>query len=299
MTWIGVGMFVGRIGLILVSAGMSLLPLRAVAFDLETIKPGKLIVAFNGDMPGTSWQNGKLIGLDGELVQWIADQLGLKVEPALMEWSGEVASVTSGRADLMVGMMGWTVPRTQVMLLSDPLYYAGTRINQKKTSDIHTIQGLEGKRIAVMTGTAAVNDYKKISGTELKLFDTLDAAVRALLDGRVDVASVDAAAVQYGIKQNPQWDIKQLSLDDPYNPNFPVITNKWNVVLGLRKEAPNLAKAIDEKIAAAWANCLNRETAAKYGLGETWWFTPPNVNARANVDRPADWKQPELAPSCR
>ena len=58
---------------------------NVAADGLELIKPGTLIVAFNGDMPGTGWQDGHLIGLDGELMQWMADQLGLKVEPALME----------------------------------------------------------------------------------------------------------------------------------------------------------------------------------------------------------------------
>ncbi len=270
----------------------------AGAAELETVKPGKLVVAFNGDMPGTSFDNGKLIGLDGELMQWIADQLGLQVEPAMMEWSGEIASVTSGRVDVMHGMMGWSAQRTQVMTVSDPIYYAGVRINQKKTTNYSSLKDIEGKRIALMTGTAAVNDYKKIPGMDVKLFDTLDAAVRALLDGRVDIASVDAASVQYAIQRNPQWDIHQVSFNEPYDPNFPIITSRWNVVYGLRKEAPNLAKAFNDKIAEIWAKCLNHKIAQKYGLGDDWWFSPPDVNPRVNVDRPADWKQPKLGAGC-
>src|SRR4051812_2002521 len=63
------------------------------AAGFETIKPGTLIVAFNGDMLGTSWENGKLIGVDGELLQWIADELKLKIEPAVMEFSAEIGSI--------------------------------------------------------------------------------------------------------------------------------------------------------------------------------------------------------------
>ncbi|UCD81826.1 MAG: transporter substrate-binding domain-containing protein, partial [Desulfobacterales bacterium] len=86
------------------SVALSLLVLMVAAGsvaadELELIKPGTLIVAFNGDMPGTGWQDGRLIGLDGELMHWMADQLGLKVEPALMEWSAEIASITSRRVD--------------------------------------------------------------------------------------------------------------------------------------------------------------------------------------------------------
>ncbi len=271
----------------------------AAAAELETVKPGKLVVAFNGDMPGTSWENGKLIGIDGEIMQWIADSLGLEVEPALMEWSAEIASVKSGRVDIMHGMMGWTKQRSEIMNVTDPIYYAGTRINQRKSTNIRTLKDLEGRRIAQMTGTAAVKEVKQIPGVTQMLHDTLDSALRSLLDGRVDVAFIDSQSVQYGIKKNPDWDIKQLSLEESYNEKFPNITAKWNVVYGIRKEAPNLAKAFNEKIAELWEACLNRKIADGYGLGEDWWFSAGAVNLRAGVDRPSDWQQPSLGASCK
>ena len=39
---------------------------QALAQELDTIEPGKLIVGFNGDMPMTSLQDGQLIGSDGK-----------------------------------------------------------------------------------------------------------------------------------------------------------------------------------------------------------------------------------------
>ena len=45
----------------------------------ESIEDGTLNVAFNGDMPGTGFQDGKLVGLDGELMQMVAEKIGLKV----------------------------------------------------------------------------------------------------------------------------------------------------------------------------------------------------------------------------
>ncbi len=273
--------------------------ISATAAELETVKPGKLVVAFNGDMPGTSWKNGKLVGLDGEIMQWIADSLGLEVEPAQMEWSAEIESVKSGRVDIMHGMMGWTAQRSKIMNISDPIYYAGTRINQRKSTNIMTFKDLEGKRIAQMTGTAAVKEVKQIPGVKQMLHDTLDSALRSLLDGRVDVAFIDSQSVQYAIKKNPDWDIKQTSFNEPYNEKFPNMTAKWNVVYGIRKEAPNLAKAINEKIAELWATCQNRKIAESYGLGEDWWFTASEINLRAGVDRPSGWKQPSLGAACK
>ncbi len=286
-----------RAGLCAVAGGSTALLLggRVAAqqmADVETIHPGRLVVAFTGDMPGTGWEGGKLVGADGEMLQTIADRLHLKIEPAQMDWSGTIASVTSGRVDLMLGMMGWQKKRAEIMLLTDPLYYAGTRITQRKETDYHSLADLKDKRIAMMTGTMAVGEVKKVPGADVALFDTLDAAVRALIDKRVDLAFVDSQSVQYMTQKDPSLPIKLLSISDPYTPQFPATTAKWNVVIGIRKEAPKLATAIDREIDAMWTSCENRKIAAKYGLGEAYWFTPPEHNDRAGVDRPADWVQP-------
>ena len=68
---------------------------QAVAQDLGTIEPGKLIVAFNGDMPMTSLKDGKLIGSDGEMISQIASNLGLEIVPQQMDWAAEIESTKS------------------------------------------------------------------------------------------------------------------------------------------------------------------------------------------------------------
>ena len=260
--------------------------------DLDPIHPGKLVVAFTGDMPGTGWEGGKLVGVDGGMLQTIADRLHLTIEPAQMDWSATIASVTAGRVDLMLGMMGWQKKRAEVMNLTDPLYYAGTRITQRKETDYKSLADLKGKRIAMMTGTMAVSEIEKVPGAHVALFDTLDEAVKALIDKRVDLAFVDAQSVQYMMQKDPALPIKSLSISDPYTAQFPATTAKWNVVIGIRKEEPKLTAAINRQIDAMWKSCENRKIAAKYGLGEAYWFTSPEHNDRAGVDRPVNWKQP-------
>jgi len=271
----------------------------AAAGNLETIKPGVLMVAFNGDMPGTGEKDGKLIGLDGELMQWVGEQLGLKVEPVQMEWAAEIESVKSRRVDVMHGMMGWNKPRTKVINITDPVYYGGANITQKKSSNWSTIKDLEGRTIATIQGFGWIDQLKAIPNTTLKLYETSDAAVRDMLAGRIDALFADPPLVQYTISKNPSWDIHAVPIHQPYDPKYSTITSKYNVVFGLSKEAPNLEKAFNEKIAEIWAKCLNREVAKKYGLGDPSWFDPGSVNERAGVDRPADWKPPTLPASCK
>jgi ABC-type amino acid transport substrate-binding protein len=61
----------------------------------ELVKPGVLTVAYDGDMPGTGTESDKLVGIDVEIMNWVAGRLGLTVEPQLMEWA---RSPSSGRA---------------------------------------------------------------------------------------------------------------------------------------------------------------------------------------------------------
>jgi len=271
----------------------------ARAADLETIKPGVLMVAFNGDMPGTSAKDGKLIGLDGELMQWIGEQLGLKVEPVQMEWAAEIESVKSRRVDVMHGMMGWNAARTKVIAITDPIYYGGANITQKKATNWSTIKDLDGKTIATIQGFGWIDQLKAIPNTTLKLYETSDAAIRDMLAGRIDALFADPPLVQYTISKNPDWDIHAVPINQPYDKKYSTITSKYNVVFGMSKDAPNLEKAFNEKIAEIWAKCMNREVAKKYGLGDPSWFQPSPVNERAGVDRPANWKQPTLPASCK
>ena len=276
-------------------------PAGLQADELDTIEAGKLIVAFNGDMPGTGWDKEKerLMGLDGELMHWIADELGLAVEPALMEWAAEIASVKARRVDIMHGMMGWNEDRTKVINISDPIYYGKANITQKKSNNFTKISDLEGKTIATIQGFGWIDQLKKIPDTELKLYDTSDAAVRDLLAGRIDALFADPPLIQYAITKNPDWDIHALAIEDEFNPDYSLLTAKWNMVFGLSQEAPKLLAAFNEKIAEAWKNCKNVEIAKKYGLGDKSWFDPGPLNLRAGVDRPKDWVQHSMPSNCK
>ena len=277
---------------------LSVLP-STYAQEFELIKPGKLIVALNGDMPGTGLEDGKLIGLDGELMRWIGEQLGLEVEPALMEWSAEIVSVKARRVDAMHGMMGWNSERIKVINITDPIYYIGANITQKESTNYSTIKELEGKIIATIKGFGWIDQLRAIDGATLKLYDTSDAAIRDLLAGHIEVLFADPPLMQYAISKNPDWDIHAVPVQQEFDEKYSLLTGKYNVVFGLSQEAPNLLAAFNEKIAEIWASCKNIEIAKKYGFNDPAWFDPGSLNLRAGIDRPPDWKQPTLPDSCK
>jgi polar amino acid transport system substrate-binding protein len=251
-------------------------------------------------MPGSSFANGRLIGVDGEILQWIADQLHLKIKPAMMEFSAEIGSVQTRRIDVMLGMVSWRPQRAEVMLMSDPLYYPHALFVQKKDHNWDHVADLEGKQVASIQGFGQVQELKKIDRIDLHLYDTSDAALRDLLAGRVQVLFADPALVIYSLKKNPDWDIHALPANQTFDPKYPTLSGgKTEVVFGMSKEAPELAKAINEKIDEAWQSCLLAHTAAKYGLTDAAWFEAGGHDSRAGKDRPADWKPPAPPAGCK
>ena len=264
----------------------------ANAFDL--VEEGKLTVAFTGDMPGSGWQDGQLIGYDGEIMQVIANRLGLAVKPALMEWSGTIASVEAGRVDVMLGTMGWTERRTKIMALSEPIHYFKNGVMAPAGKGWQTLADLEGRTVGTITGFSFVPELEKIPGLKLRLYDTSDAAVRDLLAGRIEAVIGDPPVVGYAIKQNPDWGLEFKAFTDN-NPDFPLLTGLGQVVFGFNKADDDLRQAADAIILDIWADCGMRAIGAKYGLSDDVWFTADGENFRAGVDRPADYKLPECS----
>ena len=86
------------------------------------------------------------------------------------------------------------------------------------------------------------------------MYDTSDAAVRDLVAGRIDAVIGDPPVMQYAISRNAQWKLKFNAFADN-NPDYPLLTGLGQVVFGLSKDNPELAKAVNAEIAKLWQNC--------------------------------------------
>ncbi|MBB3212754.1 polar amino acid transport system substrate-binding protein [Herbaspirillum sp. Sphag1AN] len=263
----------------------------ASAQTANTIDAGTLGIAFTGDMPGTGYQDGKMVGFDGEVLQQSADALKLKIRPALMEWSATIASVQSKRVDIMGGTMGWTEQRSRIMLLTDPIMYFKNGITQTAGTNWTRLSDLENKKVGTITGFSFIPELRKISGLQLSLYDTSDAAVRDLIAGRIDAVIGDPPVMQYAISRNPQWKLHFNAFSDN-NPDYPLLTGLGQVVFGINKDNPSLLQAVNGEIAKLWKSCELKKIGARYGLTQDVWYKPDGKNFRAGVDRPANWSLP-------
>src|SRR4051812_8620805 len=258
--------------------------------SFKTVSPGVLTIANSGEMPMIAEENGKLIGSDAEIVATIAKKLGLGVKSAQMEWSATVQSVRSGRADIMVGNMGWTPARAAALLITDAIYYAGAFACMKKDqpfTNALTIADVKGHSIGTVNGFTIVPEMKKIPGaTEVKLYDNSDGCVRDVVAGRLDFAVLDGPLVDYMILKNPNWNLKQVPLLP--DPAYPQLTSKQHTVLGMTPDNPDLFDAVNAGVKWMWKTGQNAALMKKYGISNPDYLVPPEKNLRIGIDRDAN-----------
>jgi len=279
------GFMVGIGATLLAASGRSTL----AAPSFKTVEPGILTLANSNEMPMIAMEDGKLIGSDAEIIATIAAKLGLGVKSAQMEWSATVQSVKSGRADVMLGNMGWTPARAQALLITDAIYYAGTFVCMKKDKPFNSfsVNDAKGHSIGTVTGFTIVPEMKKLPGVgEVKLYDNSDGCVRDVVAGRLDFAVLDAPLVDYMILKNPDWDLKQVPMVP--DPAFPQLTGKQHTVMGMNQQNFDLFDAVNAGVKWLWKTKQNAVLMQKYGIGNPDYLVPPGKNPRIGVDRDAD-----------
>lgn len=270
-------------------AAPTLLGRRAFAAgpELRTAEPGVLTMATTGDMPMVAIREGNVIGADADALALIAERLGLKIKADVMEWSACLASVPAGRADWVGGNTAWTEQRSKAMLLTDELYFTGIYVAMKKEMAFDkaiTIADFAGHSVGTGTGFSFVPDLRKVPGTtEVKLYDTIDAAIRDVVAGRLDFAIVDAPIVDYMILQNPSWELKQVLLTP--DANYPVIGSTQLSIWGMNPTNTDLFDAVNQGVAWLWRTNQIGPILAKYGLANPSYLEKVAKSPRIGVDR--------------
>lgn len=261
----------------------------SAAPSFKTVTPGVLTIANSGEMPMIAMVDGKLIGSEAEIIATIAQKLGLGVVSAQMEWSATVQSVKSGRADIMVGNMGWTPARAAALAITDAIYYAGSFVCMKQDKPFTkaiTISDIKGHSIGTVNGFTIVPEMKKIPGTtDVKLYDNSDGCVRDVVAGRLDFGVLDGPLVDYMILKNPNWNLKQVPM--VVDADYPQLTSKQYTVMGMNQENHDLFDAMNAGVKWMWQTKQNAALMQKYGISNPDYLVPPPKDPRIGVDRDA------------
>ncbi len=159
----------------------------------NTTSSGTLVMATNASFPPYEYyENEKIVGIDAEVAELIAQKLGMTLEIKDMEFSSIIGAVQTGSVDF--GMAGMTVTEERLVTVdfSDTYATAVQSVIVKEDSEIAAVEDLEGKKIGVQESTTgdiyATDDF---GDENVKRFSKGNDAVAALSAGIVDAVIID------------------------------------------------------------------------------------------------------------
>ncbi|MBQ7064873.1 MAG: transporter substrate-binding domain-containing protein [Firmicutes bacterium] len=192
---------------------------------LDTIKArGSLIIATEGAWAPWTYhdENDKLVGLDIEIGQLLADGLGVKAEFAETNWEAILSGVSSGRFDIACNGVGYSEERAKSYNFSDPYVYDRTVLVVRSDNDtIKTFDDLKGKKTTNSPNSLYAQkalDY----GATVEYVDTLNETLAMVIDGRVDATINAEVSVNDYLKEHPDAPIKVVYKDQGAPIAFPV-----------------------------------------------------------------------------
>ncbi len=209
----------------------------------------------------------KIIEVDDDIFQALAEHLGMKAEFVKNQWDGLIPGLIAGNYDVVIDGLEIIEERKQSVSFSDPYYVTSEQIVvNKQNYEIHKLSDLRGKRVATLPASLAYRILDDVGDVQIKIYDEEVNAYADLAAGdRLDAVLLDLPIAQYYAKHN-----SKLKFVGP-----PVGRMEYGIAF--RKEDKELRKkvnkAIDElikngtfqNILEKW-NLWNSDTAESWGV---------------------------------
>lgn len=173
---------------------------------------GELVMLTNATFPPFEYvKNNEFSGVDVELAQLIADELGVPLRVVDMDFDLLTEALNGGKGDIVAAGMSITEERQLEVDFSTPYVDARLAIVVPVGSDITSPDQLAGQTIAVQEATTSdmyVSD--NVDATVLQFKDAVEAG-SAVINGKATCAVIDELTAQNIVDSNPE---ELMLLDD-------------------------------------------------------------------------------------
>jgi polar amino acid transport system substrate-binding protein len=239
------------------AAGFFTSPARADALDAIR---GRSELAWGGDLQGgapyvyeDAANPGKLRGFEVDIAEALARRLGVRARFVQNDWSNLLPALERGDFDLVLNGLEETQARRERLLLSSPYFVYGETLAVRAGSPYGSLDELRGKRVGTLNQTVA-HDLLKARPLEVVLYEGQQEPYLDLANGRIDAVLLDhVIADVYGCVL-------------PAVRCLPGDVAKGVYVAGIRKNQPELKRAIDDALGAMSAEGELRRILTGYKL---------------------------------
>ncbi len=184
-----------------------------VIADIERTKILKVCQAADSPWSSINPLNGEWEGFTVDLVNRLASELEVSVENIDAGWSGLVQNLATGGCHMAAAAMFATVPRSKVVLFTNPFAYEGQAAVVKKGSGLNSYVDIDqpDKVVIGFAGSAttafAEKFFKNATVRPVNYPETLQ-VVADVAAGRADAAWVSYVSHSLLLKANPNLDVE-------------------------------------------------------------------------------------------
>ena len=160
---------------------------------LEAVKTaGKLVMATSPDFPPFESLDaeGNVFGIEVEIMELICQELGVELEIKQMSFDSVLPGIQAGKYDVGVSGISVTPAREKNVLFTAPYCLAAQAIVVLEGSEVTGKADLEGKKIAVQSGTTA-ETFCMENNYDISAFAANTDAEMALTSGKVQAWVID------------------------------------------------------------------------------------------------------------
>jgi len=152
---------------------------------------------------------GKFVGFEIDLVNEVAKRTGKTVQIENIPFNGLFPAVQSGRIQIAVSSITITAKRLESLAFAQPYYDSDQSLSVLKASTVNKLEDLSGKTVGVDTASTgdiwATENTAKYKIAKISRYEGLAPAMLDLAAGRIDGYISDIPAVEYYIKDKPQY----------------------------------------------------------------------------------------------
>jgi len=151
-------------------------------------------------------QSGEIVGFDVDVVNAICGVINCEPVFVTTAWDGIFPALANGEFDMVASGVSITAERDEIVDFSDPYLVVGqsitTRVEDSAlTQDDFTAEG-SSLTLGAQLGTTNAQLGEELVGSDrMRLYDTFNAAVLALLNGDVDGVIIDDTTADAFVQQ--------------------------------------------------------------------------------------------------
>ena len=205
-------------------------------------------------------KNGKPDGFDVQALDWIAKEMGFKVEHKPMDWDGIIPSLRAKKIDIIASGMSVNEKRKQQVNFTIPYWKIEQVLVAPKDSKLTVEEILSGgNKVGVQRGTTEAkwmeeNLIKKGKKFTLVYYDSAPLAIEDVINGRIVAAAMDDAPAKDAVKKKPVKIVGTFGMPDE------------EFAYAVRKEDTQLLKTLNEGLKKLMASPYWEELKKKYEL---------------------------------